>query len=67
MKKDIVTIYLRSGQTIEVVCDDWTFEKDDLTSFSSYTFEGLLDGHYISLDVKEIVGYYVKPLVENYL
>jgi len=64
MNKDIVTIYLRSGQTVEVVCDKWTFEKDSSTSFSSYSFEGLLEGHFISLDVKEIVGYYTKPLID---
>ena len=65
MKRDVVTVYLRSGQSVEVECDKWEFEKDNMTSFSHYSFEGLNKGEFVSFDVKEIVGYSAKPIINT--
>lgn len=59
MKREVVTVYLRSGQSVKVECDEWKFSKDATASFIDYTFEGLNEGEFVSFDVKEIVGYSV--------
>lgn len=57
MSRELVTVFLRSGHSVEVECDNWEFKINNDTSYKSYTFNGFNKGEFYSFNVNEIVGY----------
>lgn len=51
-------IYLKSGHTIKVVCEDWTFRVNNLTGeYEGYHFVGLIKPKKLGIVPNQIVGY----------
>lgn len=56
-------IYLKSGHTIEVVCEKWTFERNYSSGeFTGYKFKGLREPKRISIAHSQIAAYIVKNM-----
>lgn len=61
--KSKVNIFLKSGHTVEVICDTWEFKLDD-TGYYGYKFTGLNKGFSIGMHPSEIVGYTATQIEE---
>ncbi|MGG2091328.1 hypothetical protein AB1283_01000 [Bacillus sp. S13(2024)] len=60
-KIDRLEIYLKSGHTVEVVCESWKFNIDNATGgYIGYEFKGLKKPTMVGFDVSQIAGYIVK-------
>lgn len=51
-------IFLKSGQTIEVECEEWDFSYDKVTlDYNGYTFKGFKNIKSMGLVPSQIAGY----------
>lgn len=58
MKK--LEIYLKSGHTLKVKCEEWSFTYDNYScEFTGYNFKGLKSPKTIRLVPSQIAGYIV--------
>lgn len=56
-----IVIYLKSGQSIEISCEDWTFTKDGRTGeIIGYKFKGLYKPESLCIVPNQIAAYIVK-------
>jgi hypothetical protein len=54
-------LFLKSGHTIEVVCEKWEFKYNHTTDeYIAYHFEGLKSPKRLSLVLNQIAGYIVE-------
>lgn len=53
-------IYLKSGHTIEVTCEDYKFNRNAVGNYTGYELGGIIKPKSLSFDFNEMVGFIVK-------
>lgn len=57
---DVVEIYLKSGHTITVSCEEWRFDFDKYDcKYTGYKFKGIKHPHQVGFVPSQMIGYAV--------